>query len=200
MIVDDNHFAYLKLQRGALDHLAGDRAAWRVAYQDSLTADLETMLPHLPEHCGNVLDVGSGLGGIDVLIDRQYGGDVYVSLMDGIDDPPELKFHNCTYNDMKVARDFLTRNGVVRCGYYSTPPRGAVEFDLIVSLQSWCFHYGPSAYLSFVRQCCHPETVLILDVRTDKPHWREELVDAFGAEVAVALSRPKFERLVFHAK
>jgi hypothetical protein len=41
--------------------------------------------------------------------------------------------------------------------------------------------------------------VLILDVRADKPLWRDQLREAF-VEVAVALSRPKFNRMVFHAR
>ena len=68
MIVEDSHFAYLKLQKGALHGLADDRAAWLAAYQQSLVEDLASMAPYLPETCRNVLDVGSGLGGIDVLL------------------------------------------------------------------------------------------------------------------------------------
>jgi SAM-dependent methyltransferase len=198
MIVDDRHFEYLKLQRGGLDAIAHDRAAWLRAYRLSLEDDLASMAPHLPERCRNVLDVGSGLGGIDVLLARKFPG-LYVSLMDGVDDPPVMHFHNRTYNDMKVACDFQKKNGVEKVGYYSTPPIGSVGFDLIISIASWCFHYGPSAYLAFVRRCCHPKTVLILDVRADQPLWRLELRGAFN-EVGCALAKRKFNRLVFHVR
>lgn len=198
MIVEDSHFEYLKLQKGALHGLTDDRAAWLMAYEQSLEEDLASMEPHLPQVCRNVLDVGSGLGGIDVLLNQKYPG-LYVSLMDGVDDPPVMTFHNRTYNDMKVARHFQNRNGVEKFGYYSTPPIGAVKFDLILSLGSWCFHYGPSAYLSFVKKCCHAGTILILDVRADQPLWRQELREVFS-EVGVALVKRKFNRLVFHVR
>jgi hypothetical protein len=60
-----------------------------------------------------VLDVGSGLGGIDVLLNRHYlataGNPLEVALLDGIDDMPEVSFHDRTYNDMAVAIDFWSR-------------------------------------------------------------------------------------------
>jgi len=209
MIVDDSHFEYLKLQKGALHALIGDRAAWLASYEQSLAEDMASLAPYLPAACRNVLDVGSGLGGIDVLLDRHYGG-LQVRLLDGVDDPAVMTFHNRTYNDMVIAGDFQHRNGVEKFGYYSTPPKGPVDFDLIISLGSWCFHYGPSAYLAFVQKCCHGPvddanaaggkragTVLILDVRADKPLWRQELREAFR-EVGVARAARKFNRLVFH--
>jgi len=198
MIVEDSHFEYLKLQKGSLHQLVGDRAAWQAAYEQSLGEDLASMEAHLPETCRSVLDVGSGLGGIDVLLNRKYPG-LQVRLMDGTNDPAVMTFHNRTYNDMMIAGDFQHKNGVAKFGYYSIPPKGPVDFDLIVSLGSWCFHYGPTAYLSFVKQCCHAGTVLILDVRADKPLWREELRETF-TEIACAKAARKFNRLVFHAR
>jgi SAM-dependent methyltransferase len=203
LIVDDSHFAYLKLQRGRIEALASDRAAWLEAYARTLDEDLASIEPHLPATCRNLLDVGSGLGGIDVLLNRHYlattGNPLEVALLDGIDDMPEVSFHDRTYNDMAVAIDFLVKNGVEHCYFVPLPPREAKPFDLIISLQSWCFHYPPAAYLEFVKGCVHRDSVLILDVRADKPLWRDELRQSF-TEVAVALSRPKFNRLVFHVQ
>lgn len=202
MIVDDNHFAYLSLQRGALADLAGDRAAWSAAYAQSLQDDLASMAAHLPARCRTLLDVGSGLGGIDVLLNRHYGGAVHVRLLDGLDDPAVVKLHRKTYNSMAVAADFLGRNGVDYLGCYSTACAGAPAdgpaCDLIVSLQAWCFHFAPEAYLGFVQRRCRPGTVLILDVRADKPLWRMQLAEAFR-EVACARAARKYNRLVFHA-
>jgi SAM-dependent methyltransferase len=205
VIVDNSHFAYLALQKGSLDHLKGDRAAWHSAYDRALQDDFESIAPHLPLSCNSVLDIGSGLGGIDVLIDRHYGG-VMVRLVDGLADPPVLHFHNRTFNNMAVAEDFQRRNGVVDargwdaavCQHkaYAGLPEA---FDLIISFGSWCFHYPPEVYLDMVGRLSGPNTVLILDVRADKPLWRSELGQAFR-EVACAKASRKFNRLVFHAK
>jgi SAM-dependent methyltransferase len=204
VIVEQTHFAYLRLQKGSLDHLAGDFPAWLVAYERSLRDDFASLEPHLPDRCDSLLDIGSGLGGIDVLLDRHYGGGVHVRLLDGIDDPPVMTRHAQPYNSMVVARDFQHKNGVRYLGCY--PPlaarSGAVDgfvCDLVISLGSWCFHYPPANYLDFVARHVRAGTVLVLDVRADRPLWREQLSEAF-VEVAVALERPKFNRVVFHAR
>lgn len=202
MIVEDSHFEYLKLQRGRISSLSGDRKAWCEAYEKSLDDDMASMASHLPERCRSVLDIGSGLGGIDVRLNRHYGGGVHVRLLDGTEDEPVVSLHNTTYNSMQVAADFLLKNGVEYFACYSArnavsaPPDGST-YDLVVSLQSWCFHYAPDLYLPFVKARCKPGTVLILDVRADKPMWREQLRAAF-TEVGYALIRRKFNRLVFN--
>lgn len=192
MIVDDSHFAYLKLQRGAIADLAGDRAAWQAAYERSLRDDLNSMAHFLPEHCSSVLDVGSGLGGINAKLALRYGADLEVNLLDGCSDPPVMKAHNQTFNDMLVAADFLQRNGVQHI------VGGQRPVDLIISLQAWCFHFAPALYLAFVKACCRQQTVLILDVRKDKPEWRRDLEREF-VQIGWALDRLKFDRLVYRA-
>lgn len=203
MIVDDSHFAYLALQKGSLDHLKDDRAAWLAAYEASLEFDLATMMPFLPHKCASILDIGSGLGGIDVMLNRHYGGGLKVRLLDGVDDPPEMRLHRKTFNDMRVAEDFQNRNGVLDFGFYSPAAAAAnmpspIKFDLIISLGSWGFHYAPKIYMHFVRQVSHGNnggTVLIADLRNGKPHWCEQI--RYFDRKAVALSRPKFERVVY---
>lgn len=195
MIIDDCHFAYLRLQRGALDELSHDRAAWHEAYEKSLADDFLTMAPYLPATCRSVLDVGSGLGGIDIVLDRFYGG-LSVRLIDGEDDAPKMVKHGQTFNRMDVARDFHVRNGSLDAAALMDEPR---QFDLILSLQSWCFHFAPDAYLALVAKRAKPEAALIIDVRADKPEWRRQLCGAFEF-VDYALIKPKFERLIFRAR
>ena len=195
LIIDDAHFAYLAVQRGKESDLRGDRAAWQEAFETSLYHTIGTMYAHLPERCATVLDVGSGLGGINILLARLYP-DLAVTLLDGESDPPVVELHRKTFNDMHVAKDFLARNGVSRFNYF-TPALGEPRaFDLIISCGSWCFHYEPAVYLDFVKACCRPGTVLILDVRRGKPEWRRDLECALGP-ASVVHSAEKFERLVF---
>lgn len=209
MIVTDKAFEYLFIQRGALNAMAGNRAAWRDAYDASLKEQFENIQPHLPELCGAILDVGSGLGGIDVLLARHYAGKhawPLLALLDGDEDEPKVTRHGETFNDMTVARDFLKANGV------DNPVQGIVPahahegpgcrkfgepFDLVVSFNSWCFHYPPAEYLQFVVGHSYPATTLILDVRKDKPEWNEQLT-VFGQHRVIHDSR-KFERRVYRA-
>ena len=198
IIVEDRHFAYLAEQKGALDELRGNREEWERAYAESLRQDLLDVQPHLP--VGSVLDIGSGLGGIDVLIDRASGGGVRVCLLDGVDDPPRMRLHRETFNDMQVAMDFLRINGVLDSTW--TPPSRprAQTFDLIISFGSWCFHYPPETYLEFVKLCCIPgETAIILDVRRSKAAWAMQLSSAFK-KIEVIRSGRKYDRILYRAR
>lgn len=173
--VRDEHFPYLFLQKGELDYLKGDRVAWQAAYERSLEDDFASIKRYLPEQCGSVLDIGGGLGGIDILLARCYPG-LQVRILDGEADAPKLILHDQTFNHMEATRSFLEANGVTDFGYY-TPAKllPLRPFDLIISLRSWCFHYSPRTYLEFVRCCCGPNTRLIIDVRNGRADWMQQL-------------------------
>jgi SAM-dependent methyltransferase len=196
--VDDQQFAFLALQRGALSDLVGNRTRWQEAYEASLSATMASIEQDLPAWCASVLDIGGGMGGINILLARLWP-DLNVTILDGEDDAPVMRRHRETFNNAAVARRFLEQNGVGHIDFFSPRLGEPRPFDLIVSFASWCFHYEPAVYLDFVRACCRPGTVLILDIRRDKPHWRPELEKAFALR-RVALVAPKFERIVFDAR
>jgi len=202
VIVNDAHFAYLRLQKGSLEPLAHDRALWHAAYEADLWRTYSEIHPYLPESCsGASLDVGSGLGGIDVLLSRHYGGELRVNLLDGEHDAPAMTLHRQTFSSEAVARDFLSMNGVRpdRIGY-STPasPDFTLVWDLVLSLGSWCFHYAPDVYLPRLLEGggLHTDTVIILDVRRDKGEWTSQLI-AHLREVASIRITNKWARGVY---
>lgn len=193
---------YLVAQQGALDGFKGDPATWEAAYRGSMDELMVEIAPHLPATCARLLDVGGGMGGIDALIARRYGGDCEVTILDGVEDPPVVRRHFETFNDARIALEFLSANGVARSRFI--PPTsarllGGRLFDLVVSFASWGFHYAPETYLDAVRGCCTPGTVLILDVRRGKPSWLGDLFDAFGRGETIS-RHGKFDRLKFVAR
>lgn len=194
LIVEDEHFSYLKIQKGSLDKLSHDRVAWQAAYEEALTRDFGSIRSYLPTKCNSVLDIGGGLGGIDVLLARKYG--CGICILDGEADAPVMELHRKTFNHMGVARDFLTKNGVGGFDYLTPEQMTPRPFDLIISLGSWCFHYPPSTYLDFVVSCCHSETMLVVDVRKQKPDWLKQLQELFTPRAVVHHSS-KFDRWIF---
>jgi hypothetical protein len=207
--VEDAHFEYLRLQKGSIDDLSDDRRAWHAAYENDLAQQFDNIRPYLPATCWGLLDIGAGLGGIDVLIGRHYAeqrgegkkGWPYVHLLDGVDDPPEMHLHRETFSNKRVARDFQIKNGLPseRFGYFG--PADAWDtrpYDLVVSFGSWCFHYEPAVYLKKLLQPggLHADSVLILDVRAGKPAWVNEL-DATFRRLAIIATRPKWMRIVY---
>jgi SAM-dependent methyltransferase len=203
-------FEYLRLQKGSLDKWADDFPDWRERYEDDLQRTFSQIKPYVPPNKFDgqplrVLDVGSGLGGIDVLIRRSYEHNtpVELHLLDGLADPPRMHLHRQTFNDMGVALEFQVANGLERDAFRAWGPDvrtfGDARFDLVVSFGSWCFHYSPSVYLRQVYRALAPGAVVILDVRTHKPEWMRALELAFELVTMVEL-KPKFSRCVFRAR
>lgn len=205
--VDPEHFEYLRIQKGSLDQFAGDRLEWQKHYEADLAATFGQIEPFLPADCGEILDVGSGLGGIDVLLSRHYLARNReapgVTLLDGLEDPPVMNLHRRTFSNARIARNFHWKNGTSLLRLATVGPdvqTFAQPFDLIVSFGSWCFHYPPAFYLGPVcTSGLKPSTVLVLDVRAEKPDWFGDLERALELVTMVAV-KPKWSRCVFRVK
>lgn len=205
LVVNDQHFEYLRLQKGSLFNISHDRARWQAAYEDDLNQTYCEIREYLPDPCWGVLDIGSGLGGIDVLLARHYASNPpYIHLLDGEHDAPEMIVHRQTFNSMRVARDFLVTNGVRadRFGYFT---QGAANlprpYDLVLSLGSWCFHYPPDTYLPLLLSGggLHMDSIIIVDVRAAKPDYQRQLAQSLE-QVAVIRRGRKYARTVFRRK
>lgn len=202
MIIEPEHFRYLEHQHGRVSSHAKNFKRWKQAYEDSLAAIYANVAPALPAGARSILDIGSGLGGIDVLLSRHYGGACTVSLLDGDMAPPEVEWSFKPHNDMTLARDFLAKNGVtdVRAilpGRLAESAEG--KFDLIVSFSAYPFHIHPGNYLGDLKKVIHEKTVMILEVRRTRRDWLEMMVEAFG--IPEVLDRDvKWVRCVFRGK
>lgn len=200
---------FLFVQKGGLDHLRQDPAAWNRAYRALLVAQYESLAPWLPPTCSALLDVGSGLGGIDILLARHYPTPPRVYLLDGLSDGPHVTRHAETFNDMGMAALLLGANdvglsGVINPAYaadeFAAPwARAVPQFDLVVSFGAWCFHFPPAEYLPFVLAKLAPGGVLAVELRNEKPAWKAELDEALDF-VAVVAEAPKFTRRIYRAR
>jgi SAM-dependent methyltransferase len=202
LVIDSDAYPYLVAQRGALDDMKGDPDTWCRRYCDVLHSEFDMIEPFLPRFCSAVLDVGSGLGGIDALINEHYGGDLSVTLLDGKDDPPTVTAHSKTFNHMGVARQFLRMNGVQKMTWIDANDAHRYTlrtYELIVSFRSWCFHTPPEQHLALVMEACAPRARLILDVRRDKPAWLDQLSSSFR-RVDVIYAGAKTQTILFEAR
>jgi SAM-dependent methyltransferase len=203
IVVTESAYPYLVAQVGAISDMRDDWQLWCRAYVDTLTSLYESIAPFLPKTCDAILDVGSGLGGINILLNEHYGGKCHVSLLDGVNDPPEVTLHSKTFSNSNVARDFLKLNGVEDLAFIdanSAKMSAPRYYDLVVSFKSWCFHYEPSRYLDFVKECTVPGSTIIVDVRGGLKacqmgyDWQRELSAAFKRPMSIHFGG-KFETM-----
>jgi SAM-dependent methyltransferase len=171
MIVSSEMFPDLRKQRPDLAMLSGVILANK--YSIDMGSIFKSFKSVLPEKPTRVLDIGCGLGGIDVLVSNYYRHEVELHLLDAdcFSDKRSYGYKEESeyYCDLNKTRNFLLANRVPWTNIYITNilqelfPSG--PFDLIMSFSSWGFHYPISRYLDDVRRVSHPQTRLVLDLR-----------------------------------
>lgn len=116
-------------------------------YAKDIAADFAMIEPHLPESVSSIVDIGCGVGGIDVYLKRKYPN-ASLTLLDGDGEDVSYGFkEKCgTYNNRKITGEFLSANGVKVSSWLPVGYDGIVSADLIISLLSWGFHYPLSTY------------------------------------------------------
>ncbi len=168
---------YLKIQQGRINALSGAPAAWREAYRRQLIDTHAAIAQFLPKPLTSVLDIGGGMGGFDALLAALNPG-LRVAILDGADDPAKVQKADQPYSSAGAAAEFLEANKVAGFWFFrpgdlpEEPPR---KFDLIISLQAWCFHFLPSTYMAFALKCSRPGTIWVLDVRIMQRFWASDL-------------------------
>lgn len=162
--ISDDAYKYLYIQRGAISDVK-PRKSWEKAFNMHTDMQYNFIKDYLPEECDSVLNIGSGLGGIDVLISKHYNNNVNMELLDGADDDPVVMKHNWTFNNHKVSGQFLKDNGVENFTLSSPNFYTGTRKDLIVSISAYMFHIEPSVYLDLLKKSLKENSVCIFKVR-----------------------------------
>lgn len=205
--VSDEAFEHLKPQRGALWDMRDERGNWVLSYKQALRATFGVMLPYLPELPARpvVLDIGAGMGGIDLLIWRRYGAGTKLHLIDRIGGAPACDAHGQPFGDLGVSRRFLEANGVApedislrsHVGIDDCAPWGEPAIDVVISTRAWCFHFAPQPYLDWLASRLKRGAVVITDMRHGQDAWLADMIGAFGEPVDIAKRERKSDLLVF---
>jgi SAM-dependent methyltransferase len=195
-------------RRPPLDAAIALESQWRGgslrrAFNRDMEREYREILPHLPPRAVAILDIGCGVGGIDVLLHRHYGTP-RLYLADRTHTSERIFYgyeqKGAFYNSFEVTRRLLLENGV---------PEPALRFrevgeecrldvpeavDLVLSLISWGFHYPVTVYADQVRALLRPGGRVILDVRKGTD-GRAQLEARFPRVTTVSETRKK-ERVV----
>lgn len=204
MILDvgPEHYKYLSIQHGSIaseENLA-DFDKWHKAYCASIAQIYKSLLPAIPlDGVNDILDVGAGLGGIDIVLARHYNRQPTVCLLDGPNCPPHVFSHSLPFSDKAVAEDFHRHNGNEKITFCWPQPPPDKKFDLIVSFAAYAFHIAPFEYIGPLQHACHPKTTLIFDVRRERSDWLKQLAVAFGTPKPLARAE-KWVRCAFRAR
>ena len=152
------------------------RSRTRSLFTEDMVREYGSIRPVLPANCAAVVDIGCGVAGIDVYVQRHYSGreiDFYLLDRTQIEGTVYYLFESqgAFYNSLEVAKDLLTANGIPSHRVHLLEATERVEIamsrrlDLVLSLLSWGFHYPVTTYLDRVHEILSDSGVVILDVR-----------------------------------
>ena len=178
-------------------------------YAEDMQREYATFQGWLPAHCQRVLDVGCGVAGINVLIQRHYGAQpLDLHLLDKSEVARRVfylfKERGAFYNSLAVARDLLVANGIPSHGIHTLEATAhstiAIDapVDLVLSLISWGFHYPVQTYVERVHALLSDAGVLILDLRRGTDG--EAVLRRYFARVELITTTPKYERVAVYKR
>ena len=161
-------------------------------FSADMEREYDNLKKYLPERPENILDIGCGVAGIDILLYKHYSQkDCNPSfyLLDKTEINSKVYYglekEAAYYSSLDVAKQLLIENGVDKLKIFIQEATGSPvflnkKFDLVISLISWGFHYPVSTYLDEVYNSLNMGGTLIIDVRKDSG-GEELLKNKFGS-------------------
>ena len=146
-------------------------------YMRILRNEFRVMKPYLTQSIRKVLDIGCGLGSINILINRYLPNIEMFHLLDRslVEDGKLFGgwgHEGVFYNSLEVAKEFLISNGVSndKLHILEANEERIIDIedhsvDLLISLLSWGFHYPLDYYLDEVERVTSDSCLWVLDIR-----------------------------------
>ena len=134
--------------------------------------ELETFKQFLPNSAKNIMDIGCGLGIINIYLNKFFEKKSIFFLIDKnrIDKKINYGFSSNyeSYNDLNETKNILLENDVdSECIYlFDVEKQFQInkKMDLVISLKSMGYHYPINTYIELFKNCCTKDTVFIYDI------------------------------------
>jgi SAM-dependent methyltransferase len=144
-------------------------------YSEYMREEWKQLSPYLPAQAVRTLDIGCGIGGINEFLYETYGvqlEEIFLVDKNKIESRIHYGFRSTSsaYNSLSLAKSYLVNRGVSKEVIHTVDvdkeilPKD-ITFDVILSLQSWGFHYPVQTYLDYAKQHLARRGVLIIDCR-----------------------------------
>jgi len=133
--------------------------------------EVETFKKYLPKSVKNIMDIGCGLGIIDVYLNRIFNNPNFFLLdKNRIDKKIKYGFSDNyeSYNDLSETKNILIDNQINlnQINLVDVEKDIIIEeqINLVISLKSMGYHYPFELYLKLFNQCCTKHTLFIFDL------------------------------------
>lgn len=134
--------------------------------------ELKLIMKYLPKDAKNIMDIGCGLGIINIFLNKIYNYKSNFFLLDKNRIDRVIKYGFSldyeSYNDLKETRNLLINNQIKPKSISIIDVEKEfnidVKIDLVISLKSMGYHYPIDIYLKLFKKCCDSKTSFIFDV------------------------------------
>ena len=132
--------------------------------------EIESIKDYLPKNAENIMDIGCGLGIINIYLNQIYNNQPNFFLLDKNRIDKEIKYGFSSeyesYNDLNQTKNLLLNNNINSLHTIDVEKDIKIEnkIDLVISLKSMGYHYPIDQYLKLFRTCCDDNTCFIFDV------------------------------------
>ena len=132
--------------------------------------EIEAIKDYLPKNVENIMDIGCGLGIINIYLNQIYNNQPNFFLLDKNRIDKEIKYGFSSeyesYNDLNQTKNLLLNNNINSLHTIDVEKDIKIEnkIDLVISLKSMGYHYPIDQSLKLFRTCCDYNTCFIFDV------------------------------------
>ena len=153
--------------------------------EDLFEKELETFKNFLPNSAKNIMDIGCGIGIINIYLNFFFSSKTNFFLLDKnrIDKKIKYGFSNDyeSYNDLNETKNILLENDIestcINLFDVEKPIKIDKKIDLVISLKSMGYHYPFEVYLDLFKKCCSKNTIFIFDVSDG--YYNESLIKKY---------------------
>ena len=133
---------------------------------------------YLPKNLNNIMDVGCGLGVIDIFLNRFYKKNLNFYLLDKNKIDKKIKYGFSedyeSYNALEETKNLLLNNDLNESSINIIDVDKKIEIkqkiDFVISLKSMGYHYTFENYLKLFSNCCTKQTIFIFDISDNQNH------------------------------
>ena len=134
--------------------------------------ELNTFKNFLPNSVNTIMDIGCGLGIINIYLNKFFEKKPIFFLLDKNRIDRKIKYgfslNYESYNDLNETKNILLGNEIDSdCVYlFDVEKQFQInkKIDLVISLKSMGYHYPINSYIELFRNCCTKNTVFIYDM------------------------------------
>ena len=134
--------------------------------------EFETFKHFLPNSVNNIMDIGCGLGIINVYLNNFFGKKPIFFLLDKNRIDKKIKYgfssNYESYNDLNETKNILLENDIDSSSLYLFDVEKQFQInkkmDLVISLKSMGYHYPINTYIGLFKNCCTKDTIFIYDI------------------------------------